>query len=139
MRQVFVDTVHWIALMSPGDGLHDAAKAAHGGLGPATRLLTTDFVLTKFLNAFASRGAYLRARARDSVSRILRDPNCDVVPASRSHFEKAVALYADRSDQDHSLTDCVSIVVMKERQVSEVLSTDQCFAVEGFQRLLSLG
>jgi len=133
-----VDTVHWIALMSPNDGLHDAAKTAHGALGSATRLLTTDFVLTEFLNAFASRGAYLRERARDSVSRILRDPNCDVVPASRSHFETAVTLYADRLDQNHSLTDCVSIVVMRKRKVSEVLPTDQCFAVEGFQRLLSV-
>ena len=116
MRLVFVDTVHGIALMSPDDGLHDAAKDAHEGLAPATRLLTTDFVLTEFLNAFASRGAFLRGRARDFVARILSDPNCDVVPASRSHFEKAVALYADRSDQDHSLTDCVSIVVMKRGQ-----------------------
>jgi uncharacterized protein len=57
-------------------------------------------------------------------------------PASRAHFDSALKLYRERADQDHSLTDCHSIVVMRERGVTEALSTDSCFRTEGFTTLL---
>lgn len=136
MNQVFVDTVHWIAIFSPTDNLHETAEAAQGNLGTGVRFVTTDFVLTEFLNSVASMGKEIRDRAVSFVRRIQADADCDVIPASRTHFDKAFRLFSERADQDHSLTDCVSIVVMKERGVTDVLSTDRCFRTEGLNTIL---
>ena len=45
-------------------------------------------------------------------------------------------LYESRLDKGYSLTDCVSMQVMRERGISEVLTNDQHFAQEGFTILL---
>lgn len=136
MKSVFVDTAHWIALYAPKDDLRERAVAAQKNLEGDHRFVTTDFVLAEFLNAFSRRGPTLRGGACTMASRILKDPNCLVVPASRDYFQRGLELYGNRKDKDYSLVDCVSIMVMRDHAITEVLSPDECFAHEGFTKLL---
>lgn len=48
----------------------------------------------------------------------------------------AVKLLMERQDKGYSLCDSVSFVVMRQRGISEALSTDRYFEQEGFTRLL---
>ena len=50
-------------------------------------------------------------------------------------FESGLALYKSRLDKGYSLTDCVSMVVVRE-SIQEVLTHDKHFAQEGFTILL---
>ena len=47
-----------------------------------------------------------------------------------------MALFAGRADKQYSLTDCLSMQVMREMGISEVLTHDQHFTQEGFIILL---
>jgi uncharacterized protein len=128
---VFADTFYWIALARPRDSWHSAvltwAKASS-----STYIVTTDEVLTEFLNALASGGPAGRGHATATVDDIRSDPRVNVLPQSRPEFDAALALYKARPDKAYSLTDCRSIVAVRALGISEVLTNDHHFVQEGF-------
>ncbi len=52
-------------------------------------------------------------------------------------FTKGFALYKDYQDKSWSLVDCISIVVMRESNIGQVLSFDRHFTQAGFTVLAS--
>jgi predicted nucleic acid-binding protein len=93
-------------------------------------------VLSEFLAAVSSRGDHTRRLACELVREILNDSAIEVVPQSLESFLAGLALYEHRPDKQYSLADCISMNVMRQRRVSEILTNDQHFAQEGFKRLL---
>ena len=61
----------------------------------------------------------------------------EVVPHSEELTAGALRLFADRSDKDWSLTDCLSFVVMRRRNLHQALTADHHFAQAGFRPVLS--
>jgi predicted nucleic acid-binding protein len=51
-------------------------------------------------------------------------------------FLKGLDLYESRLDKGYSLTDCISMIVLRERRITDVLTHDRHFAQEGFNILL---
>ena len=51
-------------------------------------------------------------------------------------LEAALERYADRLDQDWSLTDCASFLTMEARGIQEALAYDSDFVQAGFTALL---
>jgi len=47
-----------------------------------------------------------------------------------------LTLYKARPDTGYSLTDCISMHVMRERSISDILTHDEHFRQEGFTVLL---
>ena len=135
MRHVFADTFYWIALAHPKDDWHERSKRISASLGNV-RILTTDSVLTEFLNAFSERGDYWRKQVTDRVRSILGDPNIQAIPQTRNYFLAGLKLYEERLDKGYSLTDCISMVTMRDHGVTEVLTHDHHFEQEGFTILL---
>ena len=70
------------------------------------------------------------------VEAIMNNPQVTVVPISRRTFIRSLALYKARPDKGYSLTDCSSMLLMRERRLSEALTTDRHFEQEGFVALL---
>lgn len=135
MKRVFVDTAYWLALTNSFDQYHAKAVEVSSALGNC-RLITTDAVLTEFLNALADSGIHIRSAAVQMVETIMRNPQVSVVPMSRRTFTRSLALFKARPDKGYSLTDCSSMLFMLERRLSEVLTTDRHFELEGFTALL---
>jgi predicted nucleic acid-binding protein len=135
LKRVFADTAYWIALANPFDHHHSRALELSATLGRA-RLLTTDAVLTEFLNALSNAGPSVRRAAVETVERILRDPAVQVIPSGRQAFRRSLALYKARPDKGYSLTDCWSMVVMHDRRIAEALTTDRHFEQEGLVALM---
>jgi predicted nucleic acid-binding protein len=135
MKTVFVDSVYWIAIVKPGDQWSGPAKAAMQSLGEAV-VVTTDEVLAEFLNMLSSYGPPLRKAAVKMVRAILDNPNVKVVPQTRDGFLAGLRKYDVRQDKEYSLTDCISMNVMKDQGISEVLTNDHHFAQEGFEVLV---
>ena len=131
MKRVFADSHYWIAVVNPDDPW---AKAARSGSGEVF-IVTTDEVLTEFLAAL-SRGEHMRKQAARMVRAILENPNVKVVPQTRDSFLKGLAFYEDRSDKEYSLTDCISMNVMRAESLGEVLTNDRHFEQEGFAVLI---
>jgi len=49
-----------------------------------------------------------------------------------------LALYERRPDKQYSLVDCISMNVMRQKDIQEILTNDQHFSQEGFVRLLNV-
>jgi predicted nucleic acid-binding protein len=130
-RTLFADAFYWVALIFPRDAFHARVRSFSAALG-SVRLVTTDEVLTEFLNHFSHLGPIWRGKSAALVRDVRSNPGVDVLPQTRADFDAALALYEARPDKDYSLTDCRSMVALRALGVSEDLSNDHHFTQEGF-------
>jgi predicted nucleic acid-binding protein len=61
--------------------------------------------------------------------------NTVVLPQTREAFVSGFDLYKARPDKGYSLTDCISMIEMRERKMRDVLTHDRHFAQEGLNLL----
>ena len=130
---IFIDTGYILALTNTADEHHGRAAAASRQIKPP--FLTTEAVLTEIGNALSR--ARWRALGYATIQDLRVDPNIEVVPVDAALFERALTLYGERTDKEWGLTDCLSFVVMQERNLMQVLTTDRHFGQAGFGNLLS--
>jgi hypothetical protein len=131
-RPCFVDTFALLAMLNPADARHEAAMRWFGG---STRpLVITEWVLTELADALC---AVRTRQAAVAVERAMRsDRRVTIVESSARLFRRGFDLYAKRPDQEWSLTDCISFVVMKDRRITDALTGDHHFEQAGFVALL---
>ncbi len=135
MNELFVDTLHLVALVNPKDQWHQKSVE----IETATRnidLITTEDILTEFLNFYAEHGEFMRMKVSAFVREILLDVRVKVIPRSETAFLEALDLYESRLDKGYSLTDCISMNVCRELGIMEILTHDHHFEQEGFTILL---
>lgn len=127
--KVFADTFYWIALTDVTDRFHSqAAQMTH-------EIVTTDEVLTEYLNFFCGSPEIMRREVALVVQDILRDPSVRVISQSRESFLDGLALYSGRADKGYSLTDCISMRAMRREGLTLALTNDRHFEQEGFRAL----
>lgn len=135
---IFWDTAAFVALANRDDSLHDAAAFVSQKLARAgARLLTTDAVLTEVANTF-SRVA-LRSMARQVIEAYqssVRMRAAQLVHVDAMLWQQGWQLFLDRPDKDWSLTDCISFVVMQDRNLRRAFTSDHHFEQAGFEKLL---
>ncbi len=132
MRRLFADTFYWIALLSRRDAWHAQVTAFSQALTDADRVWTTDAIFVEVLAAFSAGGAHLRQEAVLLIDELLNDPSVHVVEATRSLFLDGLSLYRVRPDKEYSLTDCMSMQVMRRERLTDILTNDHHFTQEGF-------
>lgn len=132
--EVFVDTSFIVALLNTRDQYHRAAVAVENA-GDRTRLVLTRAVCMEIGNTL--RGRLFRARAADLLAGMERDPRFVIVPWDEEMYVPALGLFRNRPDKNWSLTDCMSFVVMRERGITDALTTDHHFRQAGFRPLLA--
>jgi predicted nucleic acid-binding protein len=99
-------------------------------------LVTSEEVLTEFLTAVSAHGDHTRRLACRLVREILNDPSVEVVAQSHESFLAGRTLYERRPDKEYSLVECISMNVMRQKGIREILTHDRHFSQEGFVRLL---
>ena len=62
-------------------------------------------------------------------------PDVEIIRSSGDVFDLGFELYKERPDKEWSLTDCISMVVMKKQSVREALTGDHHFKQAGFDIL----
>ena len=135
MNELFLDTAYAIALSVTTDAHHErAVELAEQLEARQTRLITTRAVLLEIGNALS------RKRYRDAAVQLLealeQDPQVECVPLTDELYQQAFELFRSRPDKDWGLIDCVSFVVMRQRGLTEALTTDEHFEQAGFVALL---
>jgi predicted nucleic acid-binding protein len=135
MNAVFADAGYWIALFNPRDQLHTKAITVSHTL-QGRPIVTSQMVLTEFLNHYAALGQPFRQRAVQVVRSLQDDADVEVVPQTEAQFAAALTLYAQRPDKAWGLTDCSSFLIMQERGITEALAHDDHFHQAGFIPLL---
>lgn len=132
---VFLDTGGWLALLNADDHLHTDATAILQQLGQERRpLVTTDWVIAETGNGLARKPA--RQGFRAAVESFDRAASSTVMRVDAALFLQSLALYDQVSDKTWGLVDCVSFVVMRDRNIMDALTPDRHFEKAGFNCLL---
>jgi predicted nucleic acid-binding protein len=135
MNDVFLDTGFVVALSSQRDQHHRRARErAQQVSDERTQIVTTRDVLVEIGNALSAVGR--RNFAVRYIRSIERDTSFEVVEASADLFHRGLALYDERPDKAWGLTDCISFVVMRDRDIWDALTADRDFEQAGFNALL---
>jgi uncharacterized protein len=129
---LFLDTSGLLCIHDQDDFRHE--KAIEHFIN-AKRLLTTNYVLTEFYPLSHSRGKN-REESLSFIDDFLLVPRLELIWVDEHLHNKSVELIKNRLDKDYSLCDAVSFELMRERRISEALTTDKHFAQEGFIALL---
>ena len=136
MRTIFIDSLFLIALIAKDDQWYDACQQAMEDLAGRARYFTTYDVLSEVLASLSRGNPQVRTQAVRMVREVMSDPNITLIPQSIGLFTRGLELYASRPDKRYSLTDCISMTVMRDRDISEALTHDRDFESEGFVRLI---
>ena len=128
MKQIFADTFYWVALINKKDNWHQRVIEVTSTL-KNVEIVTTDEVLIEVLN-FLSAIVPLRRSAVQLVDDIMQNPHIKVISQNRESFLEGFNLYRRRLDKEYSLTDCISMTVMQNLKINEVLTHDNHFKQE---------
>ncbi len=134
-RTVFVDTSFFVAMLDIRDALHERALSLADRLdAERTHMVTTDAVVLELCNYFAR--SPLRRHAIDWVAALREGDGWEILGATRSLMLRGEKLYREFRDKTWSLTDCLSMEVMRARGISRVATTDVHFEQAGFYALM---
>jgi predicted nucleic acid-binding protein len=121
-------------VFNPRDSAHEAAIRASREL--VGNLITTDWVLAEVADALSD--PVNRGGCVEMIDDLRHSRRVEVFPATRTSFELGWELFGQRPDKNWSLTDCISFVVMRDRNVTEALTGDHHFEQAGFRALLKV-
>ena len=131
MKTLFADTFYWVALIHAKDQWHREVRAFSASV-KSIPLVTTDLVLVEYLNFFGKSDQFLKKGVVNFYRQIQTASNLQVVPLDSFLIESGVKLYASWLDKGYSLTDCISMIIMKQLAIDEILTHDKHFTQEGF-------
>ena len=137
MNEVFADTSGWASFFVETE-LHHAKvlRLMEQWQQKTRRVVTTNYVLSELLPLLTMRLHVRRKRALNLIEPIRLDPLVEIVHIDESLDADAWRLLENRLDKAWSLVDAASFVVMKNRRITEALTTDHHFEQAGFTRLL---
>jgi uncharacterized protein len=131
VHDCFADTAFWFGLVVKQDQYHQRAREWSAAV--EGRIKTTIAVMLETANLLsrpAWRGSCIGLFKR------LEETEVEVIPLSMDLWQRGWELFQNRLDKAWSMTDCVSFVVMKERNLTDALTTDADFQQAGFRALL---
>jgi predicted nucleic acid-binding protein len=99
MNAIFADTGYWIALFNPRDDLHAKALTISRAI-QGRPIVTSQMVLTEFLNYYASLGQSFRQQAVQVVRSLEQATEVKIVPQTAKQFQAALTFYAQRPDKE---------------------------------------
>lgn len=134
-NKVFLDTSYSIAAAVGKDEFHKRARELAVQLRTQNiKIVTTQAVILEIGNAL-SKIKYRQA-AIEIIHFLDTDPNTSVISLTPKLYEKAFELFSNRPDKEWGLVDCISFVVMRERDIEAALTADEHYVQAGFRALL---
>ncbi len=135
MDKVFLDTSYAIALSVPKDQNHEKAIHIADFLEvDSAKLITTRAVVLEIGNALSAEKH--RQAAVELLESLEEDPEVEIVPVTEELYQRGFKLFKDRPDKEWGVIDCISFVVMEDREISTALTADMHFQQHGFKALL---
>ncbi len=124
---MFLDTFFLQALVNRDDEFHQQAIALKPLLR-AAEVWVTEAVLIEIGDAFSRYDRF--------IWQCYQGSNIQIVSVTTPLIHQALELYEARPDKDWGLTDCLSFVVMQDKNLTDALTGDHHFRQAGFRALL---
>ena len=96
-------------------------------------MLVTDAVLLEIGNSLSRN---YKERAIEIFEEFFISEEIEIVRLDETLFNQAFELYKSHADKTWGLIDCISFVVMKERNITDALTSDKHFVQAGFRALM---
>jgi predicted nucleic acid-binding protein len=129
---MLLDTSGLYCYLDAGDARHRDTVAL---LDASAVRLTHNYVLAELV-ALCNARRIDRQVTLEFVSELADDPNVAMAWVGPDEYRSAIELLRARPDKDYSLCDAISFLLMRQRGITEALTTDRDFEQEGFVRLL---
>jgi predicted nucleic acid-binding protein len=129
---MLLDSSGLLCYLDAGEPEHDDAVTLFDA---STSKVTTSYVLAEFV-ALATARRLPRKTTLDFVVALMESSEVGVIFVDETLHRKAMTLLRERLDKTWSLCDAVSFEVMRERGITDALTTDHHFEQAGFRRLL---
>ncbi len=137
MNEIFADTSGWANYFVRTEPFHQTAKQLmQQWYRDRTRVITTNYVLSELIALFISPLKIPRQQQIQAIETIKAVEWIEIIHIDPKLDDQAWQFLKERDDKMWSLVDCSSFVVMKERQISQGLTTDHHFEQAGFVRIL---
>lgn len=137
MIERFVDTSGWAELADRTLIFHPLAVAAFDEVwNQGGRLITSNLVLIELTALLSSPLRMPKSQQIRLIGDLQADTSVEVVFVDAALETGAWNLWRSRPDKDWSLVDCASFIIMRQRRLSEALTTDHHFEQAGYVRLL---
>ena len=131
---MLLDTSGLLCLHYQTEPFHSQAVAAYQR---ASTRLTHSYIIAEYV-ALATARRFPRSPVLAFVADLLDTATVETVWVDESLHRAAIELLTIRQDKTYSLCDSVSFILMRQRGLTEALTTDRHFEQEGFTRLLKL-
>lgn len=130
MKTVFVDTSGFYSFLDGTDSFHQKTREYfQEARAKSWRLITTNYVIHESWALIQSRLGWEAVDAwRDRVV-----PLCEVLWIDQELHSLGEARCRQARERRLSLTDCISIEVMRREKTREVIAQDDHFTREGFR------
>jgi len=133
-KTYFLDTSYILSLEIKNDSAHQQVLQNWGNLAMfSTFLLTTTYVFDEVVTFFNSRN--LHYKAVEVGNRLLESKDIELLEIEGTLFNQGWQYFQKHKDKSYSLTDCLSFIVMQEREIVTALTLDNHFRQAGFQLL----
>jgi len=129
---MFLDTSGFLCCLDPRDVRHAEAVTHYNS---AHVRMTHNYVMAELVALAEQRGLSRKATLEFLVE-LETDKRIEKIWIDRQTHCKARELLETQLDKKYSLCDAVSFVLMRDRNISEALTTDGHFDQAGFRRLL---
>lgn len=131
MSIVFADSSYLIALEIQSDQRHQEAQQHWRALDiRSTTLVVTSFILDEVVTYLNSRRLHAKAVQIGNV--LLQSNHVEFVQVETTLLTEGWRYFQQHSDKEYSLTDCISFVVMRDRNIGTALTFDRHFVQAGF-------
>jgi len=128
---MFVDTSAWFAGIAKNDQYNEPAmKCRNLLLKGKTRFITSNLIIhetTMLLERKVSKKESIRF-----LKAIFKDPIVEIIHADEDVEQEAYELYQKYKDQDFSIVDCISFMIMRKYQIYRCFTFDKHFSTMGF-------
>jgi len=136
MKKIFIDTGAYLAYYHKRDTHHKKSVDTWKNITQTPiMLVTTNHIIDEFATLLGRRKDY--RYAAEKVRRIFNS-NCVIERTDEIDEKMALTLFEKYADQDISFTDCLSFIVMQQRNIQKVFTFDKHFEYAGFEVIPSL-
>ncbi len=94
-------------------------------------LITTTYIFNEVVTFFNSRN--LHYKAVEVGNRLLESPDIELIEIEQTLFNQGWEYFQKHKDKSYSLTDCLSFIVMQQREIVTALTLDNHFYQAGFK------
>jgi uncharacterized protein len=132
----FLDTSYILALEIKNEDAHQKVIQNWTNLAISKPLLvTTTYIFDEVVTFLNSRN--LHHKAVEIGNKLLESPDIELVEIDQILFNQGWQYFQKHQDKSYSFTDCLSFVLMKNREIFSALTLDNHFYQAGFETLPS--